>query len=132
MDIIVNINKIKHTKDEEPSVMDNYNNEVIKAPDYFKLFRCNKKFFNYQDGTYKQGCMENSKGKYWSEMYDTVTDYNDRNHTSFSNAKIREAINQVILEEQAEVNSLTVDMFSSQRNESDKIFNKVTNLTKMT
>ena len=65
-------------------------------------------------------------------MYDTITNHNDRNHTQLYYANITEAIYQVMLEEQAEVNSLTVDMFSSQRNESDKIFNKVTNLTKMT
>ena len=38
MDISVNMNKVKDTKDEETSVTDNSKIEVIKAMGYFKLF----------------------------------------------------------------------------------------------
>ena len=38
MDIIVNANKVKNTKDEEPAVTNNSKIEVIKTPGYFKLF----------------------------------------------------------------------------------------------
>ena len=53
MDISVNTNKAKYTKDEEPPVTDNYNIEVIKAPGYFKIFECRKMFFNNLDSTYE-------------------------------------------------------------------------------
>ena len=64
MDIIMNTNKVKDTKDEEPLVTDNSNIEVIKAPGYFKLFECGKMFFNNLDLMYKHACMENAKEKY--------------------------------------------------------------------
>ena len=51
---------------------------------------------------YERVCMENAKDNYSEEMYDTITNYNDRNPKPLSNAKIREVINIVILEEQAE------------------------------
>ena len=38
MDISVNMNKVKDTKDEETSVTDNSKIELIKAMGYFKLF----------------------------------------------------------------------------------------------
>ena len=59
--------------------------------------------------------MKNTKEKYWSEMYDTITNYNDRNYTPLSNTNIREAIDKEIMEEQAEENNATVDAFNPQR-----------------
>ena len=53
---------------------------------------------------YERVCMENSKDGYWIEIYDTITNYNDRNHTPLSNAKIIEAIDKLMLEEQARSN----------------------------
>ena len=114
MNISANMNKVKYTKDEEPSVTDNSSNEVIKAPGYFKLFKCVNTFLNHLYATYKCPYMKNTKGNYWSEMYDTITNYNDRNHTPLSKAKIREAVNQVILEEKVESNNVLVDTFSPQ------------------
>ena len=43
--------------------------------------------------------------------------------------KIRESIDQVILEDQAEANNVTVDTVSTQRKNSEDLINKVTNLT---
>ena len=51
---------------------------------------------------YERACMANEKDKYWTKIYDNLTNYNDRNHTPLSNAKIREAIHKVMLEEQEE------------------------------
>ena len=51
------------------------------------------------------------------EMYDTITNYNDQNHTPLSNAKNKESINHVILEKKAEENNVTFDTFITQRNE---------------
>ena len=64
---------VKDAKDEEPLVTDNSKIEVIKAPGYFKLFKCGKKFFNNMYTTYKCACMENDKGGYWGGMYETIT-----------------------------------------------------------
>ena len=63
--------------------------------------------------------MENAKEKYWGEMYDTMTKYNDQHHTPLSKVNIIEAIYQVMREEDAEENNVTVDMFFPQINESD-------------
>ena len=49
MDISVNTNKVKDKKDEKPSVTDNPNIEVIKAPGDFKPFECSRMLFNNLD-----------------------------------------------------------------------------------
>ena len=48
-------------------------------------------------------------------MYDNITKYNDHNHTPLSKVNIREAIDQVIREDQAETKDVIVDTFSPQR-----------------
>ena len=53
----VDTSKVKYKRDEEPLVTDNSKIEVIKAPGYFKLSECSKKFFNNLDATYKLACM---------------------------------------------------------------------------
>ena len=60
-------------------------------------------------------------------MYDTITNYNDLNHTPLFNANIREAINKLILGEQAEANNVTVDRLITHKNESGYLVNKVVN-----
>ena len=60
-------------------------------------------------------------------MLKTLTDYNDRNNTPFSNAKIQEAIRKVIEEESiADDNNVTVDTFvhtsNTQRYNANAIF----------
>ena len=70
--------------------------------------------------------MENAKDNNWTDIYDNITNYNDWSHKPLSNAKIIEAI---YLEEQAEVNYVTVDTFSPQINKSGDLIDKVTNLT---
>ena len=60
-------------------------------------------------------------------MYDTITNYNDLNHTPLFNANIREAINKLILVEQAEANNVTVDRLITHKNESGYLVNKVVN-----
>ena len=70
--------------------------------------------------------MENAKEDYWSEMYDTITNYNEQNHSPLSNTKIIEVIYQVVLEDQVESNNVTVDTLSPKIND---MTNKVANLT---
>ena len=62
-------------------------------------------------------------------MYDTITNYNDWNHTPLYNVNIREAIDQVIMEEQAEEKNITVNTSSPQRNKIDNIIEIFLNLT---
>ena len=68
------------------------------------------------------------KEKYWLELHHIITNYNDQSDTPLSTVKIREAINQVILEERViqEANTVTVDMFmlSPQRNEGEDLMYK--------
>ena len=72
--------------------------------------------------------MENTKDKYWTEMYDTITNYNCQNNTPLYNSNIREAIDKVIRKEQTEENNVTVDTFSPIRNEGENIINKVASM----
>ena len=120
---------MKQIKYEELLVTDNFNIEVIKALGHFKLFECIKMFFNNMDTHFERACVANVKEKYQSEIYDTITNYNDRNHIPLSSANNREAINQLIMEEQAESNNINVDTFSPQRNESEDLIKKVANFT---
>ena len=127
MYISVNTSKVKDTKDKEPSVMDI---QLINALGHFKLFKCRQEFLNNLDANYEHACMENVKDKYCMEMYNTITNYNDRNHKPLSNANIREVIDKLILEQQAELNNIMVDTFSPQRKKSENMIDKVANLTK--
>ena len=114
IDISVNAREVKDTKDEEPEVMDI---EFIKAPGCFKLFYCGKKLFNKLYVMYKCAWMEIANKNYWSEFQHIITNYNDLNETQWFNVNIREAVNQVMLEERviAEANNVTVGKFMSSR-----------------
>ena len=46
--------------------------------------------------------MSNANDKYWTEMYDNITNYNNLHHTTLSDANIREAVDKLMQEEQAE------------------------------
>ena len=72
--------------------------------------------------------MANAKDKYWSETYNTINNYNGRNHTILPHTNTREAINKLLLEEQAKSNNVMVDKFNPQRNKSEYLIDKVTNL----
>ena len=56
--------------------------------------------------------MATSRDIYYTEMFNTLTDYNDHKNNPFSNAKIQEAIRKVIEEEStADANNVTADTF---------------------
>ena len=82
----MNMRRVKDTKDKEPLVVDIL---LIKQLDYFILFDYGKEFFNNLEVTYEKLCMENAKDKYWAEVYDTVTNYNDWNNALLSNVNIK-------------------------------------------
>ena len=85
----INTNKVKDATDEtdyeEPSVIDN---PVINEPSYFNPFECGKNFLNDFDATCERACMETSNNKYYTEMFNTLTDNNDHNNTPLSNKNI--------------------------------------------
>ena len=66
---------------------------------------------------YKCAWMEIANKNYWSEFQHIITNYNDLNKTQWFNVNIREAVNQVMLEERviAEANNVTVGKFMSSR-----------------
>ena len=72
---------------------------VINKPRYFKLFECGKNILNRLDATRNQACIATSRDRYYTEMFKTITDYNEHNNTLLSNLNIREAIRKVTEEE---------------------------------
>ena len=46
--------------------------------------------------------MSTPKEKYYTNMLETLVDYNDRNNAPLSNDKLRQAISTVIAEKEAE------------------------------
>ena len=73
------------------------------------------------------GCMTNSKDKYYTEMCNTLTNYNDCNNTPLSNANILEALCKVMEEESImDANNVTTNTFShasnAQRENANAIF----------
>ena len=102
------------TKDEECSVTDNL---VINAPSYLN-YLIDENFLNNIDATYERSCMATLQGKwnmellrygracmlekkekYYTEISDTSTSFNDNNKSPLSNVKIQEAILKVIRED---------------------------------
>ena len=67
-------------------------NPSINEPSYFNLFECGKNFLNNIDTTCERACMATSRDKYYTEVCNALTDYNDRNNMQLSNADIWEAI----------------------------------------
>ena len=56
-----------------------------------------------------------TRDKYYTEMYNTIIDYNDHNDTKLLNENILESIHKVI-EEESNANNLTADTFSRTSN----------------
>ena len=101
------IYEIEH---EKPLVTDN---PVIKEPSYFKLFECGKNLLNRLDATCKRACMVTSRYKYYTEIFNTLTYYNDRNNGPLSNKNIQEAVHKFMdMESILDANKVTADYFS--------------------
>ena len=71
--------------------------------------------------------MATSKDKYYTEIFNTLTDYNERNHTPLSSVNIREEIRRVMEEESIiDANNITKDTFShassAQRENENAVF----------
>ena len=71
--------------------------------------------------------MEESRDRYYKEMYKTLTDYNDRKKKPLLNENIQEEIRKVMEEESiSDANNVTTDTFShtsnTQRENENAIF----------
>ena len=53
--------------------------------------------------------MVTSREEYYTKMYDTIINYNDRNDAPFSNEKTQQAIHEVIVEEEFYAHNITFD-----------------------
>ena len=73
-------------------------NSVINKPSYFNLFEYGKNLLNGIDDTYERACMATPRDRYYTEMFNTLTGYNDLKNIPLSNVKIREEILKVIEE----------------------------------
>ena len=71
-------------------------NSVINELIYFNLFECGKNILNRLDATYGRACMATSRDRYYTENFNTLTNYNDRNNTPLSDTNIWEAIGKVM------------------------------------
>ena len=84
-----NINKLKDAKNEaeheETLVTDN---PVVKETICFNIFECGNNLLNKLDATYERSCMATPRDKYYTKMYETLVDYNDRNDAPLSNENI--------------------------------------------
>ena len=75
-------------------------------------------FLENIDTTCEWVCVETSKDKYYAEMCNNLTDYNDRNYMQLLKVKIREKIHKVMEEESVtDSNNLAADTFSHGSNE---------------
>ena len=92
-------------------------NPVINEPSYLNLFYCGKNLLNKLNAMYRQACMLPSRGRYYTETFKTLTDYNDLNNTPLSNTNIQEAIRKFIEEVSVlDTNNVTEDTFSHMSN----------------
>ena len=109
-----NINKEKYAKNKEEHEKTTITDDpiVVKEPIYFKIFRCGKNILNRIDATCERLCMETPRDKYYMELYRTIKYCNDRNGAPLSNDNIRDVMNRVIIEEEAEAHNVTMDNFS--------------------
>ena len=85
------------------------NSSVVKEPRYLNIFGCGKNPLNKLDATYKQACMATSRDKFYTKMYETLIDYNERNDAPLSIEKIQQEINKVIAEEELDAHIITLD-----------------------
>ena len=84
---------------------------------YYKLFWWDKKPVKNIDAMCDWACMATSRDKYYTEMFKTLTDYNNHNNTPLSNSKTQQAIRKSIKEESnADSSNITAHTFSHESN----------------
>ena len=61
--------------------------------------------------TYERAGMVTPIDTYYTNIYETIVDYNDRNHAPLFNEKIWQAIHKNFAEEEADAQNVNVDTF---------------------
>ena len=56
---------------------------VVKETRYFKIFECGKNLLNKLYAMCERVCMETPRDKYYTELFRTITDCNNRNDAPF-------------------------------------------------
>ena len=72
-----------------------------EVPSYFNIFECGRNILNRLDMTYEWVCMATQKEKYYTKLFKTLVDENNRNGAPFSNENIQQVI--IIVTEKTEV-----------------------------
>ena len=55
---------------------------------YFNMFECGKNLLNKLDAMFEQACMATPRDKYYTELFRTITYFNNHNNAPFSNEHI--------------------------------------------
>ena len=100
------INKQKYAKNE-------VTNDV---PRYFNIFKCGQNILNRLDVSYEKACMVTPRYEYYTNLLETLVNYNDRKNGPLSNKKIQQAVRRVMAETEEEerdakcnANNVTMD-----------------------
>ena len=64
---------------------------------------------NRLDAAYERACTATPRDKYYTKMYETLVDYNDRNDAPFSNENIWQAIRKIMADKEVDSRNTTLD-----------------------
>ena len=64
---------------------------------------------NMLDAMCERSCMATPRDKYYTKMYKTLVDYNDRKDAPVSNEKIQQEMRKLITKEEADARNITSD-----------------------
>ena len=73
------------------------------------IFECEKNILNSLDATCERSFMATPRDKYFTKMYETLVNYNDRNDAPLFNENILKAMHKVIAEEESDALNITSD-----------------------
>ena len=82
----------------------------VKETSYFNIFKCWNNILNNIDAKYKRACMATPRDQYYTIIYETLVDYNNRDVAPLSNEKLLQKIHKVITEEKADAYNITLDV----------------------
>ena len=85
---------------------------------------------------YEQACMATTKDKYYTEMLETLVDYNDSKNAPLSNGKLRQEFSKIMVETEEEerdaeynANNVTMDTFFHQSSVTTNTQGDIANVT---
>ena len=88
-------------------------------PSYFNVSECGRKLLNRIDVSYELVCMATPRDEYYTNMLETLVNYNDLNNGPLSNREIQQSVRRVMTEMEEEerdtkcnANHVTMDTIS--------------------